>query len=67
MQQDKTNYTTLMGDFNIKLGFKEDDSEFAMGPFGYGERNNRGKTLLNFLLHYKLFELISSSSVNGLG
>jgi len=59
MQQDKTHYTLLMGDFNAKLGHREDEAETAVGPFGYGERNNRGDMLLDFLLQHNLFAMNS--------
>lgn len=44
-----TYYTILTGDFNAKMGFKQDHAETAMGKYGYGERNERGQRLLNFL------------------
>lgn len=44
-----TYYTVIMGDFNAKMGFKQDEAEVAIGKYGYGERNDRGQRLLNFL------------------
>ena len=55
MQKDKAHYTILMGDFNAKVGCRQDDAEFSIGSFVYGQRNNRGSMLLYFLLHHKLY------------
>ena len=62
IQQDQEQCTILIGDFNAKLGHKLDDSELALGPHGYRERNDRGIMLLNFILPLKRV-----TSVSGLG
>lgn len=54
-----TYYNLVIGDFNAKLGHKEDDSEIAMGNHGFGERNERGRTLLDFLLQHGLHAMNS--------
>lgn len=59
IELDKTYYTIVMGDLNAKLGSKTDEAEFAMGPFGYGERNHRGEMFLDFLLHHRLYAMNS--------
>ncbi|KAK0424256.1 hypothetical protein QR680_008579 [Steinernema hermaphroditum] len=41
-------YPALLGDFNAKIGRKEEDDEEAVGNFGYGDRNVRGQQLLDF-------------------
>lgn len=70
-QKDKTDYTILLVDFNAKLWHKEDNAEIAMCSFGYGERNDRGGVLLNFLRHRELYAMNAylkrTSNVNGLG
>lgn len=55
IQEVDTKYTILMGDLNAKIGHKQDDSEFVVGPHGYGDRNERGKTLIEFLLQQRLY------------
>ncbi|XP_072389526.1 uncharacterized protein [Diabrotica undecimpunctata] len=35
IEKDKTHHLILMGDFNAKLEFKEDNAEVATGSFGY--------------------------------
>lgn len=49
----------LIGDFNAKLGHKEDETETSLGTHGFGERNERGQTLLEFLLQHNLFAMNS--------
>lgn len=34
-----TYYTIIMGNFNAKFGFKQVDTEVAMGTYEYDERN----------------------------
>lgn len=48
-----------MGDLEIKLQCKDDNTEIAMGYLGYGKKNNRSKNLLYFLLHQKLYVINS--------
>lgn len=38
-----------MGDFNAKVGHKEDETEVSIGN-GYGERNKSGTKLVEFAL-----------------
>lgn len=47
--EDKTTYTIIMGDFNAKVGLRKDREEKGLGPFGIGERNDRGERLLDFV------------------
>lgn len=54
-----SHYTLLMGDFNAKLGLRNDDTEASMGPYGFGVRNERGQRLLEFLLQQKLYAMNS--------
>lgn len=46
--QSPTKYNVIIGDFNAKLGRKANETETALGPHGYGQRNERGGMLLNF-------------------
>ena len=50
LKENKTYFTIIMGDFNAKIGKKEDNKETAMGNFGIGDRNNRGKMLIDLAL-----------------
>lgn len=43
-------YTITCGDFNAKVGKNNDTNEIVTGNYGSGDRNNRGKQLINFLL-----------------
>lgn len=52
-------YTLLTGDFNAKLGRKQEESENPLGKYGYGERNERGDRLLNFLQENGLYSMSS--------
>lgn len=55
----RTHFTFIIGDFNAKLGHKADDNETAMGSFGFGNRNDRGTMLLDYLLQHNLFAMNS--------
>nr|XP_013189558.1 unnamed protein product [Amyelois transitella] len=55
----KTTYTFLIGDFNAKVGKREELSETFMGRFGFGDRNPRGRVLVSFLQCHKLYHLSS--------
>jgi hypothetical protein len=46
-----------MGDFNAKLGNKQDCTEEKIGYFGLGQRNDRGTTLMNFLEKQRLYAM----------
>lgn len=54
-----TYYTLLIGDFNAKLGRRQDESENPIGNFGYGERNERGDRLLSVLQENGLHSMSS--------
>ena len=45
LNNNKTHYNIIMGDFNAKIGQGNED---CVGKFGYGERNERGDDLINF-------------------
>lgn len=47
-------FTVLVGDFNAKLGKKQNDEETSLGCYGVGERNERGSLMLQFLLCHQL-------------
>lgn len=55
----KTHYTILCGDFNAKMGKRLNDAEFSLGSHGLEGRNDRGDTLLDFLLQNNLFQMNS--------
>lgn len=50
----KTHFVVVMGDFNAKVGVQE-RGESAIGPHGFGSRNQRGQMLVNFLESQRLF------------
>ena len=52
--QTDSHYIIVMGDFNAKVGIKVDQDELAMGKFGSGERNERGRALVNWTTENKL-------------
>lgn len=52
-----TYFSFITGDFNAKIGKKEDEGEFSLGQHGIGERNERGNTLLQFLLEHGLYAM----------
>ncbi|CAG9138047.1 unnamed protein product, partial [Plutella xylostella] len=47
--------TIVMGDFNSKIGFPTAEDRTVMGPWGYGERNERGKILIQFCFENQLY------------
>lgn len=49
MEENRTHYQLIVGDFNANLGKREEESEFSIGNFSYDQRNERGETFLNFL------------------
>lgn len=51
MEENRAHYRILAGDFNAKLGKREDVAETSIRNYGYDQRNERGDTLLNFLQH----------------
>ena len=38
-----------MGDLNAKVGLRKDKDEKGLGPFGIGERNERGDRLMDYV------------------
>ncbi|XP_072397915.1 uncharacterized protein [Diabrotica undecimpunctata] len=44
-----TTHNLVMGGFNAKLGCKLDGTEVVIGPYGFGQRNERGEMFLGFL------------------
>ena len=55
MDNKTTHYTIVMGDFNAKIGTRNQGEENVMGKFGFGTRNERGQRLIEFALGSKLF------------
>ena len=45
----------VMGDFNSKIGSDNDGFQDMMGPFGLGQRNERGEKLLEFCQQNELY------------
>ncbi|CAK1587865.1 unnamed protein product [Parnassius mnemosyne] len=58
MHSSKTQYTVLMGDFNARLGTRE-NGELKVGKFGIGQRNSRGQQLTDFMEKEGLFMMNS--------
>lgn len=52
-------YQFVVGDFNAKLGKREDDSETSIGNFSFDQRNERRDLLLNFLQQHNIFAVNS--------
>jgi endonuclease/exonuclease/phosphatase family metal-dependent hydrolase len=50
-----THYTIVMGDFNAKIGTRNQGEEDIMGKFGFGRRNERGQRLIEFALGRNLY------------
>lgn len=44
-----------MGDFNAKIGQSTAEDLSCMGPYGYGERDPRGKILVDFCQENQLY------------
>lgn len=59
MEENRAHYQILAGDFNAKLGKREDVSESSIGNYGYDQRNERGDTLLNFLQQHNVYAMNS--------
>jgi len=59
IDENRSHYQYLVGDFNAKLGKREEESEISIGKFSYDQRNERGETLLNFLQQHNLFAMNS--------
>ncbi|CAH2246837.1 jg12407 [Pararge aegeria aegeria] len=54
----KTYYSVVMGDYNARLG-KRSGAELRVGQFGYGQRNERGQMLADFMEKEGLFMMNS--------
>ena len=54
MKDFPSTHTILMGDFNAKIGQREEGEENIMGKFGYGERNRRGVRMVEFAMEHNL-------------
>ncbi|XP_055910402.1 uncharacterized protein LOC129944762 [Eupeodes corollae] len=50
----KTEISLIIGDFNAKLGFRKNGEETIMGEYGYGNRNERGSRLIQYIWQQKL-------------
>lgn len=59
LNENPSHYQYLIGDFNAKLGKREEDSEVSIGSFSNDQRNERGTTLLNFLQQHNLYAMNS--------
>ena len=55
MDQVNTQYTIVMGDFNAKIGIRKQGEDCILGPYGIGERNERGDRLVEFAASRKLY------------
>ncbi len=53
VEENKSKYTIVMGDFNAKVGECQPDEDAIIGKFGYGQRNTRGDALLEFAVQHK--------------
>ena len=51
----KKDMLIITGDWNAKVGNDNSGWEFAMGRYGYGQRNERGEKLLEFAKLHDLF------------
>ncbi|CAH2227113.1 jg27163 [Pararge aegeria aegeria] len=49
-----TYYSVVMGGYNARLG-KRSGAELRVGQFGYGQRNERGQMLADFMEKEGLF------------
>jgi hypothetical protein len=45
----------IIGDFNAKIGLPTSEDSTVMGPWGYGVRNGRGATLIDFCMENELY------------
>ena len=57
--ENRSHFQYIVGDFNAKLGKREEESEVSIGNFSFDQRNERGDTLLNFLQQHDLFAMNS--------
>ena len=56
LNQDKTQHTINMGNFNAKVGLKAHNQKRTMGNFGIGHRNEKGDRLIEITetRHFKI-------------
>ncbi|CAG9133292.1 unnamed protein product [Plutella xylostella] len=53
--ENKGTWTLVLGDFNAKIGIRNDSDNFdVLGPFGLGDRNERGSRLIQFAFGQRL-------------
>ena len=50
-----TQHTVVLGDFNAKIGWRNIGENSIMGPYGTGERNERGDRLIEFATSRQLY------------
>ena len=53
----RTDVLILLGDFNAKIGKPTQADYDVMGSYGFGERNERGQVLINFLRAKNFFAM----------
>lgn len=53
-EKNPTAQLMILGDWNARIGQKEFGEDLIVGSYGYGTRNGRGTSLLNFALENKL-------------
>ena len=61
VDEHKSNYTIIMGDFNAKVGKQQQKQENNLGKFGIGIKNNGVETKLDFAVQHRL--IIKSSHI----
>jgi len=59
----KAHFNIIMGDFNAKIGRGEEE---CLGPFSYGNRNDRGDDLINFATanNFKIMNTFFKKKIN---
>lgn len=57
--EEHINHLTLVEDFNAKVRKKLNQEQATIGNFGYGGRNERGTTLMNYLEEQGFYALNS--------
>jgi len=50
----KQNLLEITGDFSARVGEDAGEND-VLGKYGYGQRNDRGQTLVDFCAEHKLF------------
>lgn len=54
-EKKKTTYILVIGDYNSKIGQRERDDGMITGQYGYGTRNERGRSPIGFAIKHRLF------------